>query len=194
MDKLFKPWTTLFPAPPPTQISKLFSSSKGWDGWTKEIKPHSMTCHPHFGDGGFSPIFPRGLNILSIYGLRNLRHQNISYPSQYPHAARINIYVYTATVNKLYSSIHYESKNIKHQNGVNYCIMYIYMIIYNIYIYIWFHTFPAIFHCTARRIWVVSNDQALQAKRKVSRPMSPRDWPQIKVVVVGMVAELRHLR
>ena len=62
------------------------------------------------------------------------------------------------------------------------------------YIYIWFHTFPAIFHCTARRIWVVSNDQALQAKRKVSRPMSPRDWPQIKVVVVGMVAELRHLR
>ena len=45
----------------------------------------------------------------------------------------------------------------------------------------WFHTFPAIFHCTARRIWVVSNDQALQAKRKVSRPMSPRDWPQIKV-------------
>ena len=25
------------------QISKLFSSSKGWDGWTKQIKPHSMT-------------------------------------------------------------------------------------------------------------------------------------------------------
>ena len=25
------------------QISKLFSSSKGWDGWTKQIKPRSMT-------------------------------------------------------------------------------------------------------------------------------------------------------
>ena len=34
-------------APPPPQISKLFSTSKGWDGWTKEINPHSMTCHAH---------------------------------------------------------------------------------------------------------------------------------------------------
>ena len=29
------------------QISKLLSSSKGWDGWTKQIKPHSMTYHAH---------------------------------------------------------------------------------------------------------------------------------------------------
>ena len=29
------------------QISKLSSSSKGLDGWTKQIKPHSMTRHAH---------------------------------------------------------------------------------------------------------------------------------------------------
>ena len=63
--------------PPRPQISKLFSSSKGLDGWTKEMDPSSMTCHTRrltltFGDGGAAPTSCPGLNILSIYGMMML--------------------------------------------------------------------------------------------------------------------------
>ena len=58
------------------QISKLLSSSKGWDGWTKEIEPpkHDMSrtrCLTlTFGDEGVMPIFSSGFEyILSIYGI-----------------------------------------------------------------------------------------------------------------------------
>ena len=60
MDKLFKPLDNFIPRAP--QISKLFSSSKGWDGWTKQIKPpqhdisrtRSLTLT--FGGRGCRPI------------------------------------------------------------------------------------------------------------------------------------------
>ena len=86
------PGQLLFPAP---QISKLFSSSKGWDGWTKEIKPHSMTCHAHFvcKRGFQSNLFlkdwifcPSAESTISEY----IVSQSVS--------SRINIYVYTTSL------------------------------------------------------------------------------------------------
>ena len=74
LDKLFLPRPPKFPPTSP-QISKLFSFSKGLDGWTKEITPpqHDMwrTCclTLTFVDAPVScQSFPKGLNILSIYG------------------------------------------------------------------------------------------------------------------------------
>lgn len=59
-DTIFKPWTT---SPP-----KLFSSYKGWDGWTRKINPPNMTCPAHLvkdlhlRTGISYQSFPQGLN------------------------------------------------------------------------------------------------------------------------------------
>ena len=58
------------------QISKLFSSSKGWDGWTfrDQTQEHDRSrtrclAARHVGMGVSVILFPQGLNVLSIYGI-----------------------------------------------------------------------------------------------------------------------------
>ena len=59
--------------PPHLQISKFSTSSKGWDGWTKQIKPPKIKCHARLlehwdlGSGVACHSSSKGLNIWSIY-------------------------------------------------------------------------------------------------------------------------------
>ena len=60
-------------------------------------------------------------------------------------SSRITIYVYTATVNKLYSSIHYELKNIKNQMAL----------LYNVYKYIWLYiAYTYTYHIISNHIMI----------------------------------------
>ena len=62
-----------FNPPPHPQISKFWTSSKGWDRWAKQINPPNIKCHArlledwHLGSGVACHSSSQGLNILSIY-------------------------------------------------------------------------------------------------------------------------------
>ena len=64
--------------PPHPQISKFWTSSNGWDGWTKQINPPNIKCHArllehwHLGSGVACHSSSQGLYILSTYCMSKL--------------------------------------------------------------------------------------------------------------------------
>ena len=80
MDKLLKPWTTLSPAPPKFQscflLPRVETGGQNKSNPTAWHVTHALFKFLTFGEGGVQ-YFPRGLNILSIYG----REQNAHFES-----------------------------------------------------------------------------------------------------------------
>ena len=72
MDKLFKPWTALSPAPPKLQSCSLFwrveTGGQNKSNPTAWHVTHTLFNFDNLGKGVSVQYFPRGLNILSIYG------------------------------------------------------------------------------------------------------------------------------
>ena len=83
MDKFFNPWTTLSPAPPKFQscfllprveLRRVDKTNQTPQHDIKRTRSLTLT----FGEGGVVQSFPRGLNILSIYGITPLNGQSTS--------------------------------------------------------------------------------------------------------------------